>query len=227
MAKKWLEISANTWPERQTHTKVPTGTTPTTPTLVINPASATADATLLWLGVNDVARFLVDEDGDIAVPDTLIIRKIAGGNGNLNATNIQGVVGTFTSSIKTGIHRSRFAHGGPISIGAETETGDSAVGVVLLGGQTAQAAAAVNQDGGNTIIHAGDHATGGGIEGSVKHVNADGSTVTFETTENAIGFFGQTPVGRQAFTAVSDPPTQAQVTAMRDGLINLGLMDPS
>ena len=32
---------------------------------------------------------------------------------------------------------------------------------------------------------------------------------------------------KQPFTAISNPPTQAEVTAIRDALINLGLMDPS
>ena len=39
-----------------------------------------------------------------------------------------------------------------------------------------------------------------------------------------LGFFGATPVVQQAYTAVSDPPTAAQVTAIRDALVNLGLM---
>ena len=39
-----------------------------------------------------------------------------------------------------------------------------------------------------------------------------------------IGFLGATPVVRQAYTTVSNPPTQAEVTAIRDALVNLGLM---
>jgi hypothetical protein len=42
-----------------------------------------------------------------------------------------------------------------------------------------------------------------------------------------IGFFAQTPAAQQNYTAVSDPPTQAQVTTIRDALINLGLMKAS
>lgn len=47
-----------------TFTGVPTGTTHTTSTLVVNPASATGNADLAWFGVNDVVKFWVDEDGD-------------------------------------------------------------------------------------------------------------------------------------------------------------------
>jgi len=45
--------------------KVPTGVTHTTSSLVVNPASATANADLLWLGVGDSAKFQVDEDGNV------------------------------------------------------------------------------------------------------------------------------------------------------------------
>jgi hypothetical protein len=44
---------------------------------------------------------------------------------------------------------------------------------------------------------------------------------------NKLGFFGATPVVKQAYTAVSASPTQAEVTAIRDALINLGLMAAS
>jgi len=44
---------------------------------------------------------------------------------------------------------------------------------------------------------------------------------------NKLAFFNQTPVLQQAYTAVSDPPTQAQVAAIRDALVNLGLMASS
>jgi len=42
-----------------------------------------------------------------------------------------------------------------------------------------------------------------------------------------LGFFNHAPVVQQTFTAVSNPPTQAQVTAIRDAIINLGLMAAS
>lgn len=54
-------------PTSATFTGVPTGATSTTSTLVVNPASATADADLIWAGINSVAKFHVDEDGDLNV----------------------------------------------------------------------------------------------------------------------------------------------------------------
>ena len=70
---QFSSAKAYTWPSEQTFTGmpgatftgVPTGTAPTTSTLVINPASATANADLLWAGVGDAAKFQVDEDGDV------------------------------------------------------------------------------------------------------------------------------------------------------------------
>jgi len=46
-------------------------------------------------------------------------------------------------------------------------------------------------------------------------------------TNQKLGFYNVTPVVQQAYTAVSDPPTQAEVTAIRDALVNLGLMASS
>ncbi|MCP4645781.1 MAG: hypothetical protein GY851_35375 [bacterium] len=46
-----------------TFTFPPTGNTAATASLAVNPASATAAAGLLWLGVNDAECFAVDEDG--------------------------------------------------------------------------------------------------------------------------------------------------------------------
>lgn len=54
-----------------TFTKPPTGVTPATSTLSINPASATANADLLWIGVAGSAKFQVDEDGDVSIAATL------------------------------------------------------------------------------------------------------------------------------------------------------------
>lgn len=48
-----------------TVTKIPTGNTAATASVAINPASATANADLLWLGVNGSETFTVDEDGDV------------------------------------------------------------------------------------------------------------------------------------------------------------------
>ncbi len=43
----------------------PTGTTHLTSSMVINPATATTNADLIWAGVGDAAKFQVDEDGDV------------------------------------------------------------------------------------------------------------------------------------------------------------------
>ena len=42
-----------------------------------------------------------------------------------------------------------------------------------------------------------------------------------------VGFFAQTPAVQQTYTAISNPPTQVEVTAIRDCLVNLGLMKAS
>jgi len=55
-------------------------------------------------------------------------------------------------------------------------------------------------------------------------VNTTTGTKIGTATNQKLGFFNATPVVQQAFTAVSDPPTQAEVTAIRDALVNLGLM---
>lgn len=58
-------ISSVTVEGNLTVNKIPTGTTATTSTLVVNPASATANADLIWAGVGNTYKFQVDEDGDI------------------------------------------------------------------------------------------------------------------------------------------------------------------
>ena len=61
-------------PTSLTLTGVPTGTTSTTSTLVLNPASATSNANLIWAGVNGLERFAVDEDGDVTCNKVLAMR---------------------------------------------------------------------------------------------------------------------------------------------------------
>jgi hypothetical protein len=46
-------------------------------------------------------------------------------------------------------------------------------------------------------------------------------------TDQKLGFFNATPVVQQTYTAVSNPPTQTEVTAIRDAIINLGFMAAS
>ena len=99
---------------------------------------------------------------------------------------------------------------------------------VCVGGATV---AATDKNGGDLLLASGI-ATGSGYS-SVKLqavvAGASGTadrTVTthLEVGNNKIGFLGVTPVAKQTYTAVSDPPTQAQVTAIRDALVNLGLI---
>lgn len=52
-------------PTSLTLTGVPTGTTATTSTLVVNPPSASANADLAWMGIAGAAKWRVDEDGDV------------------------------------------------------------------------------------------------------------------------------------------------------------------
>lgn len=59
------------------------------------------------------------------------------------------------------------------------------------------------------------------------HFRVDGNKLISIASSSKIGFFGVTPVVRQAYTAVSNPPTQAEVTAIRYALVNLGLMAAS
>ena len=65
---------------------------------------------------------------------------------------------------------------------------------------------------------------------------ADGKNIVLATTNGTkigtavnqkLGFYNATPVVQQTYTAVSNPPTQAEVTAIRDALVNLGLMASS
>ena len=49
----------------QTFTFAPTGSSYTNSSLVVNPASATSNAALLWLGVANDTKLFVDEDGDL------------------------------------------------------------------------------------------------------------------------------------------------------------------
>ena len=58
-------------------------------------------------------------------------------------------------------------------------------------------------------------------------VNTTTGTKIGTATNQKIGFFNATPVVQQAYTAVSNPPTQAEVTAIRDALVNLGFMASS
>jgi len=89
--------------------------------------------------------------------------------------------------------------------------------------------------GGGSLILAGGISTGTGTSDVQIQTCPAGSTGTadntlttiIQATGNALGFFGHAVAVQQAYTAVSDPPTQAQVTAIRDALINLGLMAAS
>lgn len=48
---------------------IPNGTTSTTSSLVVNPASASANSALVWFGVNDSQKFRVDAEGDVFASD--------------------------------------------------------------------------------------------------------------------------------------------------------------
>jgi hypothetical protein len=85
------------------------------------------------------------------------------------------------------------------------------------------------------VVTATSTVTTDAAAGTMK-INVTGSTaggapiehMAFAPTAVAkLSFFGATPVIRQAYTAVSNPPTQAEVTAIRDALVNLGLMNAS
>jgi len=75
-----------------------------------------------------------------------------------------------------------------------------------------------------TINRAGDITF---LDGKNIAVDTTTGTKIGTATNQKIGFFNATPVVQQAFTAVSDPPTQAEVTAIRDAFVNLGLMASS
>jgi len=102
---------------------------------------------------------------------------------------------------------------------------------VQAGGATS---GATDKAGGDLILQPGV-STGSAESGvQVKGCVAGASGTADRTLTNAIqvlgnkiGFFAATPVVKQAYTAVSNPPTQAEVTAIRDALVNLGLMASS
>ena len=95
--------------------------------------------------------------------------------------------------------------------------------------------------GGSNILigyQAGDNLTTGGsniiigtsLDASANNVSNElniGGIIKGDTSANQLGFFGVDHVAQQAYTAVSDPPTQAEVTAIRDAVVNLGLMASS
>lgn len=85
---------------------------------------------------------------------------------------------------------------------------------------------------------AGDNLTTGGsniiigydIDASAVDISNElniGGLIKGDTNLIKLGFFGVTAAVQQAYTAISDPPTQAEVTAIRDALVNLGLMAAS
>jgi hypothetical protein len=102
---------------------------------------------------------------------------------------------------------------------------------VQAGGATS---GATNKAGGDLLLYPGV-STGSAESGIQLYGCVAGASGTADRTQtkaiqilgNKIGFFAATPVVKQAYTAVSNPPTQAQVTAIRDALINLGLMAAS
>lgn len=73
-----------------------------------------------------------------------------------------------------------------------------------IAGSNPLAGASTNQDGGDVLLYAGDHATGGGSEGSVKITNADGSTLMAQFQDSALGFFATTPQTQQAHIVDAD-----------------------
>ena len=62
------------------------------------------------------------------------------------------------------------------------------------------------------------------VAGTGAMVATYATTKRIETDATGIGFFAHAPVAQQPYTAISDPPTQAEVTNIRNALINLGLM---
>ena len=85
-------------------TVVPTGITPATASLVVNPASASADALLAWLGVGDALRASIDEDGDayfagnVGIGTTAPTAKLHVGNSTENYTPILFMTGDANSN---------------------------------------------------------------------------------------------------------------------------------
>lgn len=80
------------------------------------------------------------------------------------------------------------------------------------------------------------HGSGWKIHRGAEITMLDGANIIVDTTTGTkigtatnqkLGFFNATPVVQQPYTAVSDPPTQTEVTAIRDALVNLGLMASS
>ena len=95
-----------------------------------------------------------------------------------------------------------------------TLLGDYAPGDCTLKGTTALAAAAVNVNGGDILIYAGDHATGGSAEGSVKICEANGSTAiaTFDQTDITVekGINSASHYYCVSFTIPDEPDDDAQ-----------------
>lgn len=199
----------------------PTGHDSSTSALIVDPVSASADAALLWLGVNTSERFQVDEDGDV----------VLAGNKTVTFTG-----GTIHSGIDSSYLLIRGCNGSGASLLVRARKSSSADAFTLSGGsrgddstakpsyicgQEPLAAAAVNQDGGDVIVSAGDHATGGGTEGAVRITQADQTTDIIDAYQGADG------LGVVELTAVlmihersSDPAEPAEgecIVWMSDG----------
>jgi len=104
--------SPQSWSALNTYTLVPTGTGVNQGSIYINPASATANYTLLGIAVNGTQKFRFDADGDLTVASSVIVTD-----------------GTDTISILTGTN-ARVS----VSNGINTKSLDSINGVMVTAG---------------------------------------------------------------------------------------------
>lgn len=107
----------NTWTGRQTFRKAPTGNTPGTATIAVNPSTATANADMLWVGVNGVAKLQIDAEGDLSsqatitagstVQGTQLISTVSTGTSPLSVTS-QTLVTNLNADLLDGQHATSF-----------------------------------------------------------------------------------------------------------------------
>ena len=64
--------SGNTWTTKQAFTALPDGTTFSSGSIYINPASATAGYALFGVGVNSIEKFKVDAEGDVTLNSMIL-----------------------------------------------------------------------------------------------------------------------------------------------------------
>jgi len=177
-------LTATGSPTSATLTGVPTGTTSTTSTLVVNPASATANACLIWAGVNGTYKFRVDEDGDF-----ICTRSFAVYAGKLIFQRYDVTTGLITNDYDNGLvfagndgigqYRMRMGVGAAAQIDVTAHLDQDDVLIKRDVDLTAGGGGPYNEAGALLHLHR-DVTNGGTIAGNFLECSTDGATPLFK-----------------------------------------------